>query len=236
MSTTSRPVESMPCAKASLSGGEVVRLSMPTATVRPPRRCTSVPYARPTSAKTSGRTSMPTLPRTSYARKMYGLMSVTIYSASDDRDGFDLDEPLGLGEGGHGHEGRGRALLAEELFAHLDQVLPMPDVGQVGVDLDDTGHGAAARFHLGFDRAKDFPRLSGEVPAVSGLALAVVGDLPRDEENALGARDFDALRVRGWVEHAGGAVPLDLCHVNLLEGSWVLGEYYDAVRVWRSLR
>src|SRR5439155_25968509 len=105
---------------------------------------------------------------------MYGLMSVTNSPGSHDSDGFDFDEPFGLGEGGHRHQGRGGALFAEELLAHGNQVLPVPDVRQVGVDLDYARLGAATSLHLGLYGSNDFPRLICEVSSVSWQVLAVI--------------------------------------------------------------
>src|SRR5262245_30596405 len=140
MSTTSTPVESTPRPKLSLSGGDVTRLSMPRATRRPPFLRTRVPYARPISSKTSGVMSMPTLPRTSYARKMNGLIVTAAGSRrrlSHDGDRFDLDHPIGVGERGHAHERRGRSLLAEEFLAHRNEVSAAANVSEIRVDLDD---------------------------------------------------------------------------------------------------
>ena len=52
-------------AKASLSGGDEVRLSMPRATVRPPAPPDEGAVGAAHLSKTSGVMSMPTLPRTS---------------------------------------------------------------------------------------------------------------------------------------------------------------------------
>src|SRR6185436_4185079 len=116
---TSTPVDRTPAANASFSGGDEVRLSMPRATVRPPLPRMSVPYARPTSVKTSGVMSLPSLPRTSYARKMNGL-SVT--PPLHHRDRFDLDEPVGMRQRGDGDQRGGGPLLAEELFPDRHEV------------------------------------------------------------------------------------------------------------------
>src|SRR6266487_2004519 len=115
--------------------------------------------------------SMPTLPLTSYARKMNGLISVT---GSNDRDRFDFDEPVGLGQRGHCDESGRGALLAEELLAHRDQLRSVTDVRQICVDLDDGSHGAASRLDLRLDRPKYFPRLGRDVAAVGGLPFRVV--------------------------------------------------------------
>ena len=104
----------------------------------------------------------------------------------------------------------------------------MTDVREVGVDLHDGGHGSSPCLHLRLDGSEHRARLGHEVAPVRRLSLVVVSDLPGQEENGLGARDLDALGVGGRIEDAGGAVPLDVGHENLLEGRRVLGEYDDA--------
>src|SRR5262249_55011335 len=236
MSTTSTPVASTPSAKASLSGADETRLSMPRATVFPPRRRTSVPYARPTCAKTSGVMSIPTFPRPSSTRKMYGLMPLTRPRPSHHGDRFDFDEPVGLSEGGHRHQGGGGPLLAEELLAHRNEVSAVADVREIGIDLHDGGHAPSSRLHLRLDGAEHRAGLGHEVAPMRRLPLVVVGDLSRQEEDGLGARDLDALGVGRRIEDTGSAVPLDVGHENLLERRRVLGEYDDAAWVRSFLR
>src|SRR5579862_10069385 len=60
------------------------------------------------------------------------------------RDGLDLDQELGLRQGRHRDEGVRRHLAAEEFLADRAVVGAVADVGQVGVDLDDRRHRAAA--------------------------------------------------------------------------------------------
>jgi len=40
---------------------------------------------------------------------------------------FDSMRPFGLSEGGHGYQSRAGALLPKNLFAHGNEVLPVPD-------------------------------------------------------------------------------------------------------------
>src|SRR5688572_30912233 len=118
--------------------------------------------------------SMPTLPRTSYARKMNGLsglMGSGPRPASHDRDGLHLDQPVRMREVAHLHEGGRRPLLAEELFADRHEVGAVPDVGQVRVHLDDALHGSAARLDLCPERLEHRARLAGEVAAMGRVAL-----------------------------------------------------------------
>src|SRR5215470_9839450 len=155
-------------------------------------------------------------------------MPFTWRAISHHGDGFDFDEPVRVGERSHRHQGGGGTLLAEEFLTHRNEVLPVTDVGEVRVDLDDRGHGAAARLDLRLDRFEHGTRLRHDIAAVGRLPLVVVGDLSREEQDGLRAGDLDALRVRGRVEDTGGAVALDRGHENLLEGRRVLGEDGDA--------
>src|SRR6185436_15039156 len=104
--------------------------------------------------------SVPILPRTSYARKMNGL-SVTPFL--DHRDRFDLDEPVGVRERGDRDQRGGGALLAEELLPNGHEVGAVADVGEIGIDLDDALHRAAARLDLRLHRLKDRACLRSEV-------------------------------------------------------------------------
>src|SRR6202795_171682 len=102
--------------------------------------------------------SVPSLPRTSYARKMNGL-SVTpllgarrINEALDHRDRFDLDEPVRMRQRGDGDQRGGGALLAEELLSNGHEVGAVADVGEVGIHLDDALHRRVARLDLRLHR------------------------------------------------------------------------------------
>src|SRR5882762_8392103 len=67
-----------------------------------------------------------------------------------DGDRLDLDQELGLRQGGDRDQGARRHLLvlAEELFADRPVIGTVADVGQIGVDLDDIGHRAPAGLDL----------------------------------------------------------------------------------------
>src|SRR5262252_4344362 len=80
------------------------------------------------------------------------------------------------------------------------------------------------------------PAWATKSPRCAGCPLVVVGDLSREEEDGLGARDLDALGVGRRIEDTGSAVPLDVGHENLLERRRVLGEYDDAAWVRSFLR
>src|SRR5262249_13448529 len=168
--------------------------------------------------------------------KMYGLMPLTRPRPSHHGDRFDFDEPVGLGEGGHRQQGGGGPLLAEELLAHGNEVCAVADVREVGVDLHDGGHAPAPGLHLRLDGAEHRAGLGREVAPMRRLPLVVVGDLSRQEEDGLCARDLDALGVSGRIEDAGSAVPLDVGHENLLERRTVLAAYADAAWVRSFLR
>ena len=60
----------------------------------------------------------------------------------------------------------------------------MPDVGQVGIYLDDIGHRAAAGLGL---------RL--EIACMRRSPFLAIGDLAGDEEDRLGAGHLDCLRI-----------------------------------------
>src|SRR5581483_2084413 len=141
---------------------------------------------------------------------------------SDDRDGFHLDEPAGHGQRGDADQGGGGGPLAEELLADCGQLGAVPDVDEEGGELDDVGERAAARFDLGLQGAERRARLGGEIARMPGLALLVVVDLARDEQDGLRAADLDGLAVGGWVEHALGCDLFDLCcHGELSFTVWV---------------
>src|SRR5262245_11668596 len=118
--------------------------------------------------------SMPSLPRTSYARKTKGLTftdGTRGRDASHHRDRLDLDHPVGVRKGGDAHQRRGRPLLAEELLPDGDELGTAADIGEIGVDLHDVLHRAAAGFDLRLDSLKNGARLRDEVSRVTRIAL-----------------------------------------------------------------
>src|ERR1700730_19468783 len=151
---------------------------------------------------------------------MYGFSSATSAARLEDGDRFDLDQPLRHGERRHRHQGGRARLLAEELLADRSQVGAMADVGEVGVDLDDVVHRAAARLDLGLDRLEDGAGLRLEVPAVRGPALVVVAALAREVENGLGSGDLHGLRVGRRIPDTLGGVALDLDHAISSDREW----------------
>src|ERR1700687_5534018 len=151
---------------------------------------------------------------------MYGFSSATTPACLQDGDRLDLDPPLRHREARHPDQGRGARLLAEELLADRTQVGAIADVGEVGVDLDDVVHRAAARLDLGLDRLEDGASLRPEVPAVRGPALVVVADLAREVENGLGSGDLHGLRVGRRIPDTLGGVALDLDHAIFSDREW----------------
>src|SRR6516162_6834922 len=82
---------------------------------------------------------------------------------SDHRDRFHFDQELRLCERGDSHQRVRRHLLAEELLADRAVIGAVADVGEIGVDLDDVLHRAAARLDLRLERLQGRARLRLEV-------------------------------------------------------------------------
>src|SRR5579862_7058971 len=107
----------------------------------------------------------------------------------------------------------GRHLLAEECLADRAVIGAVADVGQIGVDLDDIRHRAAAGLDLRLQALQGGPRLRLEIAGMSGAALGGVGDLTGDIEQRLPARNLDRLRVGRRVVDALRRIEFDLGHV-----------------------
>ena len=77
------------------------------------------------------------------------------------------------------HQRVRRHLLSEEFLADRAVIGAMPDVGQVGIDLDDIGHRAAAGLDLRFQALQCGARLRLEIACMRRRRLPAVGDLAR---------------------------------------------------------
>src|SRR5262249_29235250 len=90
---------------------------------------------------------------------------------------------------------------AEELLADRAVIGAVPDVGQVGVDLDDVGHRAAAGLDLRLQALERGARLRLEIAGMHGVAVRAVSDLAGAIEDRLGTRDLEntsAGPTRSW--------------------------------------
>src|SRR5881394_808517 len=127
-------------------------------------------------------------------------------------DGLDLDQEFGSGERRDRDERVRRHLLAEEFFADRPVIGAMADVGQVGVDLDDIRHRAAAGLDLRLEALQGGARLRLEIAGVDGIAVRAIGDLAGDIKDRLGTRDLDRLRIHRRVPDAFGSIGFDRRH------------------------
>jgi hypothetical protein len=96
-----------------------------------------------------------------------------------------------------------------------------------GIELDDAVEGPAAGRDQRLDRTEHDPRLALEVPAVGDASILVVGDLPREVQDRLGAGDFDGLAVARGVVDAGRHELLDAGHGS--PPSWTLSSRWGAM-------
>jgi len=130
-------------------------------------------------------------------------------------NGLHLDQPLRPAQSGDRDLGVGRQFRPEELLSDRDQILPVPDVGEVGGQLDDIAQRRAARLDLRLQRPVDLAGLRCEVTAMGRRAVLVESDLPGDEQEGLRVAHLHPLGVGRRVVHAACGVPLDPGHVVL---------------------
>src|SRR5437588_6761181 len=102
-----------------------------------------------------------------------------------------------------------RHLLAEELLADRAKIGAVADVGQVGIDLDDVGHRAAAGLDLGLQGLQGGAGLGLEIAGVLRGAVRPIGDLAGDVEDRLDARYLDRLGIERRVPDAAGGIGFD---------------------------
>src|SRR6266513_3088905 len=107
--------------------------------------------------------------------------------------GLNLDQEFGSGERRDRDERVRRHLLAKEFLADRPVIGAMADVGQVGVDLDDIRHRAAAGLDLGLQALQGGARPRLEIAGMGRTAIRAIGDLAGDIEDRLGTRAFGSI-------------------------------------------
>src|SRR5438477_5105446 len=149
-------------------------------------------------------------------------------------DGLDLDQEFGSGERRDRDERVRRHLLAEEFFADRPVIGAMADVGQVGVDLDDIRHRAAAGLDLRLQALQGGARLRLEIAGMGGSAVPTVGDLAGDVEDRLRARDLDRLRIHRRVPDIAGSIGFDRGHRDTSREMREVSYFGDTtIVIWR---
>src|SRR5262249_11630720 len=151
---------------------------------------------------------------------------------------LNLYQEFGLRQCGDRDQGARRHLLvlAEELLADRPVISAVADVGQIGVDLDDVAHRAAAGLDLCLHRLQRGTRLRLEVARVGHTAIVVVGHLAREVEDRLGAGHLDGLRIGRRVPNLARGVLLDLWHEVSLISNGAAGSISPSGRARAEFR
>src|SRR3954451_4745846 len=106
-------------------------------------------------------------------------------------------------------------MITEKFCADRTVIGTVPDISQIGVDLNDIGHRATAGLDLGLQALQRGASLRLEVTGMRNAALGCIGNLPGDIKDCPRFADLDRLRVGGRLVYVFGRVRLELGHISL---------------------
>src|ERR1051326_1091319 len=138
------------------------------------------------------------------------------FLASYDRDGFDLDHPVGMRQRSNFDERRGGTLLSEILLANRREIDAVAHVGHIRCDFHDVRHRAALRFDESLDGFEGSASLAFEIAAATDAAVLLVRNLARQKKDRLSTGNLHALTIRGRIEQPCRAEFFDRRHSRII--------------------